>query len=172
MTSEEWVDRIDEEDRVVGRVTRAQMRAQNLLHRSVAVMCLNPAGCIYVQRRSETKDVFPGLYDMFVGGVVGAGESYHEAALREIAEELAIAGPRPELLFKHRYEGPRSRSHTAVYRVVWDGPICHQASEVAWGGYCTTEEIAANPCGWSFVPDGREIFERYLAARSDRPRPT
>jgi isopentenyldiphosphate isomerase len=163
VTDEESVDQVDEEDHVVGRVTRAQMRALNLLHRSVAVMCQDARGRIYVQRRSETKDVFPGLYDMFVGGVVAAGESYEAAARREIEEELGIAGPQPALLFRHRYDGPCSRSHTFVYRVVWDGPIRHQLSEVAWGGYCTLDEIATNPGGWRFVPDGWEIFQRYLA---------
>lgn len=157
---EEWVDLINEEDRVLGRVTRAEMRRGNLWHRAVAVMCANTAGEIYVHRRTATKDVFPGLYDVFVGGVVGAGESYAHAAAREIEEELGVRGPDPEYLFKHRYEGTRSRSWTAVYRVTWDGPIQHQSSEVAWGRFCSVGEIIANPASWKFVPDGEQIWQR------------
>ena len=57
-----------------------------------------PQGRIFVHRRTPTKLVFPSLYDMFVGGVVGAGESYDDAALREAEEELGVSGlPRPEL---------------------------------------------------------------------------
>ena len=93
MASEEWVDLVDEEDSVIGRVTRKQMRAQNLWHRTIGVMCLDSRGRIYVHRRTDHKDVYPGLYDMFVGGVVSAGESYDETALREIGEELGIVGP-------------------------------------------------------------------------------
>jgi isopentenyldiphosphate isomerase len=162
MSPQEWVDLVDEGDQVIGRVTRAQMRAENLLHRSVAVLCQSSSGQVYVHRRTDSKDVFPGLYDMFVGGVVAAGESYDETATREIGEELGIIGPRPEPLFRHRYEGPGSRALIAVYRVTWDGPIVHQPSEVAWGKPCTIAEILANSAGWSFVPDGWEIFERYL----------
>lgn len=159
---DELVDWVDEDDRVIGQVTRARMRAENLLHRCIAVLCCDSAGRVYCHRRSPTKDVFPGLYDVFVGGVVGAGESYDAAALREIGEELGIVGAIPRPLFRHRYEGPASRSHTAVYRVSWDGPIVHQISEIAWGGYRTIEALAEAREGWSFVPDGREIFERFL----------
>jgi isopentenyldiphosphate isomerase len=139
------------------------MRAENLLHRTVAILCLDPAGRIYVHRRTQHKDVFPGLYDAFVGGVVESGESYAVSARREIGEELGIVGPTPELLFMHRYEDEHSRSHTAVFRVTWDGPIRHQPSEVEWGRYCDLEEIVENRHGWRFVPDGWEFFERYLA---------
>jgi isopentenyldiphosphate isomerase len=163
VTSEEWVDLVDEDDRVIGRVTRKQMRAENLLHRTIAVMCCDPNGRIYVHRRTDRKDVYPGLYDMFVGGVVSAGESYDDAALREIGEELGIVGPTPSFLFEFRYADAFSRSHTAVYRVTWDGPIHHQPSEVAWGAFCALDEIIENEHGWRFVPDGLAAFERFLA---------
>jgi isopentenyldiphosphate isomerase len=168
---DEWIDLVDEADRVQGRVTRRQMRADNLLHRSVFVLCLDPDERAYVQRRTSTKDVFPGLYDMFVGGVVEAGESYDHAARREIGEELGIVGPTPHRLFMHRYAGPASRSHIAVYQVTWDGPIVHQQSEVDWGAYFTLEELARNTGGLAFVPDGWEVFERYMRLRVTAPNP-
>ena len=162
--TDEWVVWVDEDDRVVGRVTRRQMREGRLWHRNIAVLCTTSRGDIYVHRRTATKDVFPSLYDMFVAGVVGADESYDAAALRELAEELGIVGPTPQPLFRHRYDGALSRAHIAVYRVVWDGPIEHQASEIAWGAYCTVAELVANAQGWAFVPDGLELFQRLLAS--------
>ena len=159
---DELVDLVDESDRVIGQVPRSQMRSRNLLHRNVAVLCQNGAGAIYVQRRTDAKDLFPGQYDMFVGGVVSAGESYADAAKREIGEELGVVGPNPERLLHHRYEGALTRSHTEVFRVTWDGPIRHQATEVAWGGFRTLEQLVANQEGFAFVADGEEIFARYL----------
>lgn len=164
MAADELVDWVDEDDRVLGQVTRARMRAENLLHRCIAVLCCDSEGRVYAHRRSRDKDVFPGLYDMFVGGVVRAGEGYDEAATREIAEELGIAGPKPVPLFRHRYADEATRSHTAVYRVTWDGPIVHQESEIEWGGFMTLEALAKGPPGWRFVPDGLEIFRRFLAS--------
>lgn len=165
---EELVDLIDRDDRVIGRTSRRQVRAENLLHRGVGVLCLNSEGSIYVHKRTDTKDVFPGMYDMFVGGVVGAGETYDEAARREIAEELGIVGPTPSYLFRHLYWGPRNRSLVAVYSVEWDGPIRHQESEIVWGRFLPFDEIVEKLKEWPFVPDGLEIFQVYRATRERR----
>lgn len=166
---EEWVDIVDERDEVITRATRREMRAQNLLHRNIAVLCCDAFGRVYVQRRSDGKDLFPGMYDTFVGGVVSAGESYAACALRELGEELGIHGPEPEQLFKFRYDGPETRSHTSVYRVRWDGPIVHQASEVAWGGFLELDEILANSATWRFVPDNWQGFQQYLQRFAAKP---
>jgi isopentenyldiphosphate isomerase len=160
----ELVDIVDEADRVLRVATRAEMRRDNLLHRNVSVLCLDARGRIYLHRRTLTKDLFPGLYDVFTSGVVSAGETYADAARRELAEELGIVGPTPSPLFRHRYEGAETRSHTEVFRVVWDGPIVHQASEIAWGEFRSREALQQNSQGLVLVPDGAELFARYLAS--------
>jgi isopentenyldiphosphate isomerase len=138
------------------------VRRRNLLHRGVGILCRNSAGKIHVHRRTMTKDVFPGLHDMLVGGVVGRGESFEDAARREIEEELGIAGAAPEFLCHHLYLGPQNRSLVAVYRVVWDGPVRLQEEEIAWGAYLSREELERRLQlrEWTFVPDGLEIWER------------
>ena len=162
MSHHEWVDVVDESDHVVGRATRQQMREHNLLHRNASVMCLTSKGEVYVHQRVHTKDVFPSLYDLFASGVVMAGESYEVAAARELGEELGVVGPALVPLFKHRYEGPSSRSFTMVYRVIWDGPIVCQAEEIAWGSLLPLADVSKNIQQFRYVPDGWEVFERYL----------
>lgn len=161
-SGEEVVDLISTDNQVIGQASRREVRTRNLLHRGVGILCRNPTQAIYVHRRTDTKDVFPGMYDMFVGGVVSAGESYAAAAKREIAEELGIVGPEPQFLFYHLYKGPLNHSWVAVYDVEWDGPIRHQESEVAWGTYLSMQDLLEKLETWSFVPDGLEIFHRYL----------
>jgi 8-oxo-dGTP pyrophosphatase MutT (NUDIX family) len=161
----EWVDLVDLQNRAIGKATRREVRSLNLLHRGVGILCRNSSGQVYVHRRTETKDVFPGLYDMFVGGVVASGESYDAAAKREILEELGIAGPAPDCLFDHLYQGPKNRSWIRVYRVLWDGPIVHQTEEVAWGAWLPESALEAWVREHPIVPDGLEIFERYLEWR-------
>jgi len=100
------------------------------------------------------------MYDMFVGGVVTAGEREEEAARREIREELGIDGPRPRYLFHHLYQGPYNRAWVALYDVTWDGPILHQESEVEWGTFFSLPDLLAKIEEWEFVPDGLEIFRR------------
>ena len=92
--ADEILDIVDEHDEVVGQAPRG-----------VPGLDEDGAGRLFVHRRTATKLVFPSHYDMFVGGVVGAGESYDEAALREAEEELGVSGlPRPTPLFKFLYE--------------------------------------------------------------------
>ena len=154
----ELVDLIDPADRVIGWARRGAVRHRNLLHRGVGILCRDGAGRIYVHRRTATKDLFPSMYDMFVGGVVARGEGYEQAARREIAEELGIAGAAPRRIFTHLYLGDRNRSLVAVYDVIWEGAIRHQEEEVSWGAYMTAREIEEKLRIWPFVPDGEEIY--------------
>jgi 8-oxo-dGTP pyrophosphatase MutT (NUDIX family) len=162
---------VDASNLVIGRTTRREIRSRNLLHRGVGIICFNSRGRVYVHRRTETKDLFPGMYDMFVGGVVAGGEAYAAAARREIREELGIDGPEPEFLFTHLYLGDRNRAWIQVYRVIWDGEIRHQVEEVAWGGWVDPAQILPMTREKPFVPDGLEIFRRFLRWEEDRGQP-
>jgi isopentenyldiphosphate isomerase len=169
--SDELVDVVDELDRVVTTVPRSRIRAEHLLHRVASVLVFRSDGRLLVHRRTDTKDVFPGALDCFVGGVVGAGESYEEARDRELAEEMGIRGAATIELFRHRYDG-RDRSWTAVFATTWDGPVVPQAEEVAWHAWESVDRVARRAARESFVPDGREIFERWLTEGARRPRGT
>ena len=88
----EMVDVVDDDDRVIATVPRSRMRAEVLQHRAVSIAVFGSDGRLLVHRRADTKDVWPGMWDIAAGGVVAAGESYDEAAARELAEGLGIAG--------------------------------------------------------------------------------
>lgn len=156
----ELVDVVDEDDRVVATVPRREMRARRLLHRCTYVLLRNAAGDILVHRRTHTKDVFPGAYDVFAGGVCAAGESYDVCARRELAEELGVTGVEPAFLFRHRYRGPTGQAWGAVYEARWDGPIRHQETEVAWSAWVTPAKLRGMLAELEFCPDSREIFAR------------
>jgi len=159
---DEPLDLVDEKNRVIGWAHRRDVRARNLLHRGVGILCFNSSGQIYVHRRTPTKDIFPGMYDMFVGGTVNRGETYRNGAVREIREELGISGPKPFYLFTHLYLGERNRAWIQVYRVEWNGPIRHQKEEIDWGEWLEMERVLGLVREKPFVPDGLEIFGHYL----------
>ncbi|WP_213457077.1 NUDIX domain-containing protein [Rhizomonospora bruguierae] len=116
-----------------------------------------------MHRRTARKLIFPSLYDMFVGGVVGAGESYGTAALREAEEELGVAGlPAPVPLFKFRYETPEHSWWSAVYEVRCDRPVHPQPEEVAWHAFLTEREVERRLTEWAWVPDGLAAYHRLL----------
>jgi 8-oxo-dGTP pyrophosphatase MutT (NUDIX family) len=167
-TGEEQVAIVDDTGRVVGSAPRCVMRRDNLPHLVVAVLVQDPGGRVYVHRRTETKDVFPGLHDCFAAGCVQAGEEPEVAAAREVAEELGVVGVRLTPLFTMRYADTATRHVAHAFAVTWAGLVSHQPTEVAWGGWLTVEQLRdrlADPA-WPFVPDGRALVERWLAERS------
>jgi isopentenyldiphosphate isomerase len=158
---DEVLDIVDEQDRVVGQAPRRRVYAERLRHRAAFVLARDGAGRIFVHRRTAAKLVFPSRYDMFVGGVLGAGETYDDAARREAAEELgvpSIAQPTP--LFRFLYETPEHTWWSAVYEVRCDEPVHPQPEEVAWHAFLTEDELHERLAEWDWVPDGLEAYRR------------
>ena len=88
--ADELVEWVDDDDRLIEVVPRSRMRAENLLHRSVAVIVTTTDGRLVVQRRADHKDLFPGWWDIAFGGVCGVGEEWLSSARRELVEEAGI----------------------------------------------------------------------------------
>ncbi|MET7454528.1 NUDIX domain-containing protein [Streptomyces sp. NPDC005574] len=166
--ADEILDIVDEHDRVTGRSPRGEAYARGLRHRCVFIQARDARGRLFVHRRTPTKLVFPSLHDMFVGGVVGAGESYDDAALREAEEELGVTGlPRPAFLFKFLYDDGAGRTWwSAVYEVRCDLPVDPQTEEVAWHDFLTEDEVRGRLTEWEWVPDGLAAYERLTEFRA------
>ncbi|MEW1719011.1 NUDIX domain-containing protein [Streptomyces sp. NPDC093109] len=167
--ADEILDFVDENDRVLGQAPRGEMYAKGLRHRCAFVLVRDPADRIFVHRRTAGKLAFPSLYDMFVGGVLGAGESYDEAALREAEEELGVSGlERPVPLFPFRYDSPDGtfREHAYVYEVRCALPVRPQPEEIAWHAFLPEEELVRRLGEWEWVPDGLAAYGRLRALRA------
>jgi uncharacterized protein YhfF/isopentenyldiphosphate isomerase len=161
---DELLDIVDEHDRVIGQAPRGEATERGLRHRCAFVLVRDCTGRIFVHRRTARKLVFPSLYDMFVGGVVGAGESYDEAALREAQEELGVSAlPRPVHRVKFHYQGTGRHAHhrwwSQVYEVRCDLPVAPQAEEIAWHAFLSEEELQRRLPEWPWVPDGLAAYE-------------
>lgn len=163
--SDELANLYDDQGRVCGTAARSRIRRENLRHGGTGILVTNSRGEVYVHRRTDTKDVYPGWYDLAAGGMVSAGEEPEEAARRELAEELGIEAP---LVFVKQadYRDEQLNLHAWLYRVVWDGPVHHQASEVAWGGWMTpaqVQELVDDP-DRPVMPDAVELWRDVLGA--------
>lgn len=176
MAKAEWVDLVDRDNQVVGRALRSEVREKNLLHRGIAVLVRNSKGQVYVHQRTATKDLFPAMYDMFVGGVVGEGEEYSQAAAREAEEELGVKSRDLQFLFDYLYQGDRNYSWIRCYSLEWNGPIRHQPEEVQWGDWLDEDRLEQWICEVPIVPDGLDVFHAYIAWKvqqeSQRREPT
>ncbi len=166
--ADEILDVVDEYDRVVGRAPRGEVYARGLRHRCAFIQVRDAEGRLFVHRRTASKLAFPSLYDMFVGGVVGAGETYDEAALREAEEELGVTGlPRPDFLFTFLYDDAGGGSWwSAVYEVRCHLPVRPQVEEVAWHAFLPEAEVERRLGAWEWVPDGLAAYQRLKAFRA------
>lgn len=152
---------VDEDNNVIGSAPRWQMRAENLIHRATYILVFNSTGEVFLQKRTLTKDVFPGYYDVATGGVVLAGENYEESAARELAEELGITGVPMHFLFDFFYSDVSSGVWGRAFSCVYDGEMVLQDEEVASGAFCDPQEIVDGKFAPS-TPDGMYVLRRYL----------
>ena len=165
MTTEpppELVDVVDLDDGVLATVARTRLRAENLRHRAVFVLVRSSRGEVLVHRRSDTKDLWPGLWDLAVGGVVTAGEGYDDAAVREIAEELGVTGVVLERLGGGRYEDDDVRLLGVVYRIEHDGPFTFADGEVVEAAFVGLADLEERLRQDRFVPDSVALVLPWL----------
>jgi len=153
--------------RVIGVAPRARVRADNLPHAATAVLLRDRSGRVYVHRRTDTKDVYPGMHDVWAGGVVLAGEDPEVAAARELAEELGVHDCPLTPIERYWYSDEFTSYLAYVYEATYDpernGPVMHQPTEVAAGWWSEWDVLMARLADpdWPFVPDGRLALQRY-----------
>lgn len=158
--STELVDVTDETGNVIAVVTRKEMRERRLPHRCVYILVFDSRGRLFIHQRTRTKDVYPSHWDLCIGGVLSAGESFDDGARREGREELGVdLGPQP--LFPFQYADGRTVAHGMVYRAVHDGPFLLQPEELEYGEFVPTEELAARFNRQPFCPDGLLVWKRF-----------
>lgn len=88
---EEKFDVLNELGEFTGEVaTRYECHKRGFWHRAVYAFIINKQGDILLQKRSNSKKLWPNLWDVTVGGHVDAGEFGRQALIRESKEELGI----------------------------------------------------------------------------------
>ncbi|MGW7574772.1 NUDIX hydrolase [Streptomyces sp. NPDC054765] len=166
LSADEILDVVDENDQVVGQAPRGEAYARRMRTRASFVLARDDRDRIFVHRRTPQKLVFPAHYDMFVGGVVGTGETYDQAALREAEEELGVQGLQPpEPLFKFLYETAEHTWWSAVYQVRCTLPVAPQESEIDWYAFLTEEELTRRLGEWPWTPDGLAAYRQLVTRR-------
>ncbi len=158
--AKELVDVINEDGQIVATVTRQELRRRRLPHRCVYVLLFNHRGELFIHLRTAQKDAYPSHWDVTIGGVLGAGESYRTGFERETREELGIE-IQGEELFIFRYADDATIVHGMVYRAVHDGPFRLQPEEIVQGEFVPLDTVAARVAGADFCPDGLAVLAEY-----------
>ncbi|WP_043307095.1 NUDIX hydrolase YfcD [Pseudomonas sp. ML96] len=156
---------VDEQDQLLGGLVRAELRERGLIGRGTFILLFNSRGELCVHRRTLSKAIYPGYWDVAAGGMVGEGESYSESAARELQEELGIAGVALREHGRFYFDQPGNRLWGAVFSAVSDAPLLLQPEEVMEARFMTAEQALAAAAEQDFCPDSLQALRLYLAQR-------
>jgi len=169
-TADEILDVVDPQDCVIGQARRGDIHVRKLWHRAVHVLLFNPDGELFVQKRSATKDTFPGCYDSSASGHVDHREDYDACAVRELGEELGLNVP--FALFRRHFQLPPCAEtgweFVWVYSLQGDYTPVVNPVEIESGAFMSVTAVerllAAHPeqCAPSFVRVFREFRQHNL----------
>ena len=95
----EYRDVVDDKDNVVGSVPKGEIYEKKLNHRIVHILVFNKKGEIFLQKRAGTIKYLPNHWCTSAGGHAMAGETYEEAAKRELMEEINLKGELEEVAY-------------------------------------------------------------------------
>ena len=112
---------VDDNDNVLGEITREKAHQEGLLHRVAVIYVVNDKNELLVNERAKD-----GHLDHSSAGHVDIGESYLEAAKRELEEELGIFGIKLQEIGSSR---ARDKGDTFDNRHMFKIFICKSAPE-------------------------------------------
>ena len=167
----ELVEVVDERGVVRRTATRAEVRAGNLRHRSVFVAVVTGSGEVVVHQRAAWKDVWPSVWDVAFGGVVGVGESFADAARRELAEEAGIVDVHLERVGGGTYADDAVAEVAEVYLARHDGPLATPDGEVARLDRVPIDGLGAWCAERSVCPDSLALVVPVLTGGAGRSAP-
>ena len=144
---EEIFEIFDENNQLIGRAPRSEVHAKGFFHRGVDLFLMNSQGKVFLHKRSETKDICPGHWGMSMGEHLKPGESFREAAIRGLEEELGVGKAKltelrgPKLLAFNYEDGKIDKEFDALFLAETDQEMIMDPEEIAEGRFFTREEI-------------------------------
>ena len=137
----EFLDIINDNGKRIGIAPRTVCHGNPALtHQTAHVIVRSTDGRFLLQKRSMTKDTQPGKWDTAVGGHLALGETYDDAARREMTEEIGVTAPITPL-FTMAIRNDWESEQTMVFSAVCDGPFTPQADEVDELRFWSADEL-------------------------------
>ncbi len=152
-----WI--VDKENRPIAWAKRGKMREKRLIHRSTYILIQDEKDRMLVQKRTDTKDVYPGLWEIAAGGVVAYGEDYMESALRELSEETGIKGVSLIEHLDFYFEDSHNRLWGRVFSCRYSSTIFPQKEEVQVSFFADKRQMSELLRNEKFTPDSYFLMD-------------
>jgi isopentenyl-diphosphate delta-isomerase len=95
---------VDENDNYIGEEEKEKCHeGAGILHRAFLAMVFNPSGKLILTRRSRMKKLWPGFWDGTVASHVFKGETYEQASVRRLRQEIGLNVQDAAYLLKFHY---------------------------------------------------------------------
>ena len=162
---DEMLTLVTDRDDILGPVPRSRVHGNpSLIHRSVHILVVSPGGLLLLQKRSLRKDTQPGKWDTSVGGHVGFGQSYEEAARREAEEELGLRPEALVFLYPSRIRNAVESENIRTFLHISAGPFRPEPGEIDELRFWSKAEIAQSLGSGIFTSNFEEEFALFLAS--------
>ena len=178
------IDIVDENDQVIGKKEKELVHKEGDWHRVAHVWVCNSNWEVLCHKRADCKKMFPGLWDVIIGGHTNRGELYEEAAIREAAEEIGINIDSSQLVEIGKWKGvanpsePNNREVIKIFAAKYDGGIeslnveKKEISELKFIPLAELKEISKNEAGrkkfisFDYLDDIADKLEKFIGEDS------
>jgi isopentenyldiphosphate isomerase len=144
---------VDATGKVIGKITREEAHHGSKKLHPVVHLQIIKQGAIYLQKRSESKDIQPGMWDTAVGGHVDYGEDVETALKREAFEELSIKNFSSSFIAKYLWDCEEEREMVFSFMTRDAVNITPNINEISDARFWKFEEIERNIGKGVFTPN-------------------
>lgn len=168
----EYLDLVDSSDNVIGKRERLWFYLNDCHnYRVVNVFLVDSIGKIYIPKRGKDATIFPECYDFSVGGHVKSGETYEQAVIREIREELGIHVTSKALkeigyfLYPNMY---KTSSFSKLFVLDYRGERIEREKGIVDADFYDEREVKQMLLERPFKSDFNALFNYYISMKKDK----
>jgi len=156
---------VNKQDEVIGSEEKENKLKKNFISRNVSIYIKDGDDRFIVCQRAKHKSTYPGCLDTSAVGHVTFGETYEQAAIRELQEELGISCQLKLCTKKFTsmdYQGKPLQFFTSIFFGRHEGEVQLNEELVSHKKFSKEELLKMmEESPEKFVPAFREDFQRY-----------